>query len=93
MTNLRSVRFQQLKNMQRNDPELYARYLQLPQYSCEMVVRCPTRLESGQLIPDSQLPGCGSHDVVWSGDVYDCNTCGLFFADYAADPPHQREDV
>lgn len=62
----------------------------LPPYSADMVVRCPTKNADGSPIADDDLPGCGSANVSWSGDCYDCCDCGIFFSDYAADPPHRR---
>ena len=66
-------------------------YAALPPHSPSMVVRCPTHNLNGTECDPDDIPGCGSEDVGWSGDVYDCYACGIFFSDYAADPPHRRE--
>lgn len=79
------------RNFARNRPGLYRRYRTLPRYEPGTVVRCPTRNTDGTPIGDDDVPGCGSDNVVWSGDVYDCRECGIFFNDYAADPPHRRQ--
>jgi hypothetical protein len=55
-----------------------------------MAVRCATKYPDGRPIPDDDVTGCGSDNVSWSGDCYDCHDCGIFFSDYAADPPHRR---
>lgn len=76
------------------DPEQRAAmrsyYESLPAHTPELVVRCPTHYRDGRAIPKNELPGCGSTNVTWDGDVYDCYDCGIFFSDYAADPPHRQ---
>jgi hypothetical protein len=64
----------------------------LPEYAPGMVVRCPLHNADGTPISDGDVKGCGSTNVTWDGEVYDCNDCCIFFASYAADPPHQRKD-
>lgn len=66
-------------------------YCALPAYHPGMVVRCPTRNSDGTPIDPDDVMGCGSADVAWSDDDYDCGACGIFFSDYAADPPHRRD--
>lgn len=64
---------------------------ELPPYLPGMAVRCPTHHPDGRPIADSDIPGCGSADVGWDGsEMYDCYECGIFFAPFAADPPHRR---
>lgn len=86
-------------NMLRNrGPDWLAWYDSLPLYTKKMKVRCPTHTtrvtENGDVvrepIPEDDLPGCGSRNLSFS-DVYDCCDCGIFFSDYAADPPHRRK--
>lgn len=79
-----------LRNFRRNDPKLFEEYVQLPIYHDQMTVRCPTRNRDGSEIAEGDLRGCGSTNVHYDGDVYDCYDCGIFFSDYAADPPHRR---
>lgn len=67
-------------------------YAELPEYREGMEVRCPVKNTDGTAIEDHDIPGCGSSDVSWGGDVYDCHECGIFFSDYAADPPHRRPE-
>lgn len=67
-------------------------YNRLPAHSPSMVVRCPTHNPDGTPIGDDDIRGCGSDNVGWDGDVYDCYECCIFFSDYAADPPHRREE-
>lgn len=64
----------------------------LPVFRQDLKVRCPVRNHDGSTIDDQNIPGCGSDHVVWSGDVYDCLDCGIFFAAWAADPPHRRQE-
>lgn len=78
--------------LKQNDPALYAFYVTLPAWHKRMKVRCPTKNMDGTECDEDDIPGCGSKKVSWSGDCYDCHECGLFFSDYAADPPHQRDD-
>ena len=82
---------ERLANFQRNDPDLYARYVELPPWTPEMVVRCPVRNLDGTAIADDDVKGCGSDNVAYDHEVYDCLDCGIFFADFAADPPHRRD--
>lgn len=79
-----------LQRFARNAPELFAKYEQLPEFAAGMVVRCPTKNLDGT--PATKICGCGSTNVAWAGDVYDCFDCGIFFTDFAADPPHRRTD-
>lgn len=79
-----------LANFARNDPVKFRRYLLLPEYSPGMTVRCATHNPDGTTIDEDDIPGCGSDVVDYDGDVYDCLACGIFFSDYAADPPHRR---
>jgi hypothetical protein len=60
----------------RRSPDAYTRYLTLPAYTPALKVRCP---------------GCGRANPSWDDAtcVYDCRA-GCMFADYQADPPHQR---
>lgn len=64
----------------------------LPPLCPQFVVRCPTKNLDGSPIDENDIQGCGSPNVVWSGDVYDCLDCGIFFCDFAANPPHRREE-
>ncbi len=73
--------------------EWAARYKALPAYTPGMAVRCPTKNGDGSEIDPDDIPGCGSADVEYAGDVYDCYACGIFFSDYAADPPHRRREA
>jgi hypothetical protein len=66
-------------------------YESLPAYHADMEVRCPTKNSDGTPIAADDNPGCGSEDVPWDGDVYDCCNCGIFLCDYTAQPPHRRE--
>lgn len=63
----------------------------LPMYTEGMTVRCPTHNADGSPIANDDVQGCGSTNLVWDGEVYDCLECGIFFAPYAANPIHQRE--
>lgn len=81
-----------LSNFQRNYPALYAKYLTLLAYVEGMVVKCPTTDMDGKPLAADATVGCGSTNVVYDGEVYDCLDCGIFFSDYAADPPHQRPE-
>ncbi len=81
---------EKLKRFRRNSPKLFELYIQLPVYTPGMEVRCPTHNMDGTPIDDNDVKGCGSTHVGWDGDVYDCYDCGVFFSDYAAEPPHQR---
>lgn len=82
-----------LANFKRNDSRLFDVYLTLPLYKSGMEVRCPTHNLDGSEIKDDDVKGCGSLNVSYDGDVYDCHDCGIFFSDYAANPPHRcRED-
>jgi hypothetical protein len=65
-------------------------YQTLPLYTEGMEIRCPLHNSDGTVIDEDDIKGCGSTDLEWDDDVYDCNECGIFFADYAAEPPHQR---
>lgn len=77
-----------------DDPEKRAAmivfYESLPLYEPGMKVRCPTKNWDGTEAESCR--GCGSENVDWNGDCYDCYDCGIFFSDYAADPPHRRAD-
>lgn len=65
---------------------------QFPEFSREMIVKCPMRNQDGSEIAADDIPGCGSNNVVWDGvECYDCVDCGIFFAPWAADPPHRRK--
>lgn len=65
-----------------------AAYDKLPVRTADMVIRCPTTEPDGS--PCQSIPGCGSCNVLLSDDgMYDCCDCGIFFEDYAADPPHR----
>ena len=86
------TREDKLAAYQRNDPDLYAFYITLPAWEEGMTVRCPTRNMDGTECDPDDVPGCGSKEVSWGGDAYDCHECGIFFGSYAADPPHQRDD-
>jgi hypothetical protein len=81
-----------LRNFSHNYPRLFAEYLELPVYTPGMVVRCPTRNRDGSPIDADNIRGCGGAAVGYDGDVYDCYDCGIFFSDYAADPPHRRRE-
>lgn len=65
-------------------------YKSLPKYTRTMKVRCPTKNADGSEISKDDVRGCGSTNVVYGEGVYDCNRCGIFFSDYAANPPHRR---
>lgn len=68
-------------------------YDSLPAYEPDMAVWCPHRNSDGTLIDAEDIPGCRSDQVVWSGDCYyDCLACGIFFSDFAANPPHRRSE-
>lgn len=84
------IQAQRLANFQRNDPELFEKYMRLPEYVAGLCVRCPTKNIDGSPCSLADIPGCGSANVAFDGDVYDCLDCGIFFSDYAADPPHRR---
>lgn len=63
----------------------------LPPYNPDMRVRCPLKNSDGTDIAPDDVRGCGSDNVSWDGfECYDCHACGIFFAPYAAEPPHQR---
>lgn len=65
---------------------------QFPLYTPDLVVRCPTENADGTPIDKDDVLGCGSANVTWDGrECYDCQSCGIFFAPYAADPPHRRD--
>lgn len=64
-------------------------YDSLPLWTPDMVVRCPTHNPDGSEIGDDCVRGCGEIVETWS-EVYDCG-CGIYFSDYAANPPHRRE--
>lgn len=81
---------EQLRNFQRNDPQLFELWAALPLWTPDMAVKCPTKNMDGT--PAEDICGCGSAEVTWDGEVYDCRHCGIFFEDFAADPPHRRED-
>jgi len=81
-----------LENMRRNMGEKRFRwYMDLPAFHPGMEIRCPMRNSDGTEIDDDDIPGCGSRNVSYDGDVYDCFDCSIFFCDYAADPPHRRD--
>lgn len=71
---------QQRANFARNRPELYAIYVTLPKYPLGVPVRCPTKNLDGTDCDPDDIPGCGSDQVEWSGDVYDCHECGIFLS-------------
>lgn len=77
-------------SFERNYPKTFAFRESLPEFQEAQIVSCPVQSPDGSLIADSETCGCGSENVVWSGDMYDCLDCGIFFADYAANPPHRR---
>ena len=66
-------------------------YNALPPYVPGMVVKCPVTNRDGTPIAPDDVMGCGSANTGWTGEDYDCHECGIFFASYAADPPHRRE--
>lgn len=67
-------------------------YSELPVLPAGAPVRCPTRNPDGSEIARNDVRGCGSTNVSWDGtELYDCHDCGIFFTDYAADPPHRRD--
>lgn len=68
-------------------------YDQLPAYSPDMAVRCPTKNRDGTEIADDDVRGCGGTNLLWTGEDYDCLDCAIFFADFAAEPPHRREEA
>lgn len=69
-------------------------YHNLPLFSSGMVIRCPTKNRDDTPIRPEDVPGCGSQSVTLSEDgVYDCLDCGIFFSDFAADPPHRRTSL
>ena len=66
----------------------------LPAWTLGLTVRCPTRNPDGTLIHPDDVCGCGSTNLDWGQNeehLYDCLDCGIWFPDYAADPPHRRE--
>jgi hypothetical protein len=65
-------------------------YDSLPKYTPGMTVACPTHYSDGEPIAANDIRGCGSTNTHYDGDVYDCYDCGIYFSDYAANPPHQR---
>lgn len=68
-------------------------YEGLPPFDSKTVVRCPTHNRDGSPIDEDDVPGCGSTNVIWNqgGEaLYDCCECGIFFHDFAANPPHRR---
>lgn len=67
-------------------------YLVLQEHRPDMVVRCPVLNRDGTPIDEDDVKGCGSSHLSFDGEVYDCLDCGIFFAPYAADPPHRREE-
>jgi len=69
---------------------LWDHYQSLLEYQPGMLVRCPTKNIDGSEAEECR--GCGSNNVKWDGDVYDCLNCGIFFSCWAADPPHRRYD-
>ncbi len=82
-------------NWIRNMGRAWVRWYEgLTAYRRRMRVRCPSHTvnEKGERvpIPEEDVPGCGSRNVSWDGEVYDCHECGLFFSPYSADPPHFR---
>jgi ribosomal protein L37AE/L43A len=80
----------QFQRFERNAPELFAIYKTLSEFHEGMTIRCPFKNLEGSTIEENDCPGCGSDRVAWSGSGYDCLECGIFFADYAADPPRRR---
>jgi len=65
-------------------------YNDLPEYAeVAKPIRCPTHDRNGNPLGKDDIPGCGSTNVAYAGDVYDCHDCGIFFSCYAANPPHK----
>lgn len=73
----------------RNNPRHHAFYVTLPLRNSSRGVRCPAPQKGKEARPED-IWGCGSKNIAYDGDVYDCFDCSIFFGDYAADPPHQR---
>ena len=50
-------------------------------------LRCPDWDDPTIASDEDRLTGCGSTNILWDGEVWDCLDCGLFFTTEAGTPP------
>jgi len=50
-------------------------------------LRCPNWPDHVTSTLDAAINGCGSTNIKWDDEVWDCLDCGLFFTTEAGTPP------
>ena len=54
------------------------------------IIYCPTAPTLSDSTPHT-VHGCGSPDVIYDGDVFDCRACGIFFGPFAAETTPSKD--